>query len=61
MVRHVLKCKNERIVVALDNKVCDEIIHLSRQAFSRNCVYDGPLIHQSRIISEEEVLQVGGI
>ena len=45
-VRRTLSYINVGIVVIRHNYICDDIIHISRQAFSPNCICGEPLIHQ---------------
>ena len=50
--RHALSCSNGVLVVAHHNYIRDNIIHLSRQDLSPNCIRSKPLIHLGRSRSE---------
>ena len=52
---HVLIFPNGGLVIACHNDICDEIIHLAKQAFSPNCILSEPLVHLVCSIYEEEV------
>ena len=60
-MRHTLICRNGGLVIACPNDVRDNIIYLSRQAFSTNCVNGEPLIHLVIHIYEEDVRHGGSI
>ena len=51
----------EGLVIAHHNEIHDEIIHLTIQYFSNNCVHVGTLIHLGWSISEGEVNHDGSI
>ena len=51
-VQHTLSGSNGGIVISCHNKIRDNIIHLSRQAFSYHCVCGKTLIHQGLRKSE---------
>ena len=51
LVRHVMRCPNDGLVITRHNGICDEIINLENKYFPPNCVHDETLIHQGRRIS----------
>ena len=54
---HALSCSIFGLVIACHKKICDEILYLSRRAFTSAYVRAEPLIHQSRTRSELEIRQ----
>ena len=60
-VHHALSCSNGGLFIARHNGICDEIIHLARQAFSPNCVRSEDLIRQVRNRSDGKVRHGGSI
>ena len=60
-VHRTLIWTNGGLIFARQNDICDEIIHLTRQAFSPNCVRGEYLIHLGHIILEEEVRHEGSV
>ena len=54
-VRLMLICPNGGLVITRHNEIHDDIIYLTNQDFSPNCVHGKTLIHQGCRISEEEV------
>ena len=57
LVRHALVYPNEGLVIARHNEICDNIIHLAKQALFRHFVRSKPQIHLVISRSEEEVRQ----
>ena len=56
-VIHVLSCSIGGLVIARHKKIRDEILYLSRRAFTSAYVHDEPLIHQGHTRSEQEICQ----
>ena len=61
LVHFALICINGGLGIARHNEICDDIIHLSKQVFSPNCMSREPLIHLGCSRSEEEVCHGGSI
>ena len=59
LVNHALNCNNRGLLTAYHNEICDNIIHIARQAFYPNCIHGKPLIHLGHIRLEEEVYHRG--
>ena len=59
-VHHGLSCSNGGLVIIRHNKVCENILYLTRRALTSHCVHDKPFIHQGHSISEEVVDQGRG-
>ena len=57
-MRHVLRCPNGGLVITHHNKICDEIIHLTKQYLSPNCVRGKIIIHHGYRRSEKEVCHI---
>ena len=60
-VHDVMSCPNGGLIIARHNEICDEIIHLERQAFSPNFVRSEPLIHLLCSILEEDFSHGGRV
>ena len=61
LVRHALIFTNGGLVIAIHNDICDEIIHLAKQAFLPHCVLGKPLIHLGCIRSDRKVRHGGSV
>ena len=60
-VHHGLSCSNGGLVTIRHNKVCDNILYLTRQALPSHCVHGKNFIHQGHSILEEEVCHGRGV
>ena len=58
-MRHVLRCPNGVLVITHHNKICDDIIHLTKQYLFPNYVRGKILIHHGCRRSEKEVCHIG--
>ena len=58
-VSYMLSCPNGGLVITHHSRICDEIIHLTKQYLSPNCVRVEIIIHQGCRISEKEVCHIG--
>ena len=56
-VTHVPSCSIGNLVIACHNEIHDELLYLSRRAFTSASVRAKTLIHQGRTISEQEMRQ----
>ena len=61
LVRHKTSWPNGGLVITRHNKICDVIIHLTKQYLPPNCVRGETLIHQGRRRSEKELCHIGSV
>ena len=55
---HSLSCSIGGLVIAHHNEICDELLYLSRRAFTSESLHAKPLIHQGCTKSEQDIRQV---
>ena len=57
---HALSCSIVGLVIACHNEIWDELLYLSRHAFTSSSLHAEPLIHQGRTRSDQEIRQGSG-
>ena len=56
-VTHTISWSIGGLVIAGNNRICDEILYLSQRAFTSSSVHAKPLMHQGCTRSEQEIRQ----
>ena len=56
-MKHTLSRSIGSLVIARQNEICDELLYLSRRAFTSAPVFSKPIIHQGRTLSDLEMHQ----